>query len=122
MAELERSESDRRVYVLGAIGSVRLSGFLSRSGTAEAGDTSWRFERAGFWHQRVRATDEMGVIVGEFEPRIVRRGGVVRWRDDEFILCPASGWRERYVLVQADRELSLFDGKGWGRRARSGHR
>jgi hypothetical protein len=31
-------------------------------------------------------------------------------------LRPASNWRERYALVDGDRELALVDGKGWGRR------
>jgi hypothetical protein len=30
---------------------------------------------------------------------------------------PASRWRERYALADGDRELVVFDGKGWGRRA-----
>jgi len=25
-------------------------------------------------------------------------------------------WRERYILADRDRELALFDAKGWGRR------
>jgi hypothetical protein len=65
------------------------------------------------WGRSARC--KTGAIVGEFEPRTVRRGGV-RWHGREFTLRPASSWRERYSLVQADRELALFDGKGWGRR------
>ena len=114
--QFQRAEGDRRAYVLGAVGKVRLSGFLSRAATAEAGGSTWRFEHRGFWQRGVQATDETGAIVGEFEPRSVRRGGVVRWHGREFTLRPASSWRERYSFVQDGRELALFDGKGWGRR------
>ena len=114
--ELRRAEDDRRVFVLGAIGTMRLTGFLSRAAIAEADGTIWRLERRGFWQRGVRALADTGVVVGEFEPRTVRRGGVLRWHGREFVLRPASSWRERYSLVQADRELALFDGKGWGQR------
>jgi hypothetical protein len=29
---------------------------------------------------------------------------------------PASRWRERYALAEAERELAVFDARGWGRR------
>jgi hypothetical protein len=58
----------------------------------------------------------MGVVVGEFEPRTIRRGGALRWAGRELSLRPASAWRERYALADGDRELALLDGKGWGRR------
>jgi hypothetical protein len=54
--------------------------------------------------------------VGEFEPRGLRRGGTLRWAGRELTLRPASRWRERYALADGDRELAVFDGKGWGRR------
>ena len=53
-------------------------------------------------------------MVGEFEPRSVRRGGTLRWAD--LVLRPASHWRERYALADGDRELALLDGKSWGSR------
>jgi hypothetical protein len=34
--ELTRSSDDRRLYVLGGVGTLRLQGFLSRSAIAEA--------------------------------------------------------------------------------------
>jgi hypothetical protein len=40
----------------------------------------------------------------------------LRWADRELTLRPASGWRERYALAEGERELALFDCKGWGKR------
>ena len=34
----------------------------------------------------------------------------------ELELRPASAWRSRYALADGDRELAIFDGKGWGKR------
>jgi hypothetical protein len=31
-------------------------------------------------------------------------------------LPPASSWRERYALVDGEREVAVLDGKGWGSR------
>jgi len=64
----------------------------------------------------VEATDAAGTTVGQFGARGMRRGGTLRWLDRELALRPASRWRERYALVDGDRELAVFDGKGWGRR------
>jgi hypothetical protein len=113
--ELERADGDRRRYVLGPVGSIRLRGLMSRSATAEAGGAAWQFGPSGFWRRDLRATDATGTTVGEFEPRTVRRGGAVRWHGRELSLRPTSSWRERYSLVEDDQELALFDGKGWGR-------
>jgi hypothetical protein len=114
--ELTRSPDDRRLYVLGDIGSLRFEGLFSRAAGAEAGGRSWRFVRRGVFTARAEATDAAGTAVGQFEPRGLRRGGTVRWRDRSFALRPASAWRERYALVDGERELAVFDGKGWGRR------
>ncbi len=46
----------------------------------------------------------------------MRRGGALRWGGRELALRPASRWRERYALVDGERELVLLDGKGWGKR------
>jgi hypothetical protein len=54
--------------------------------------------------------------VGEFEPRGLRRGGTIRWAGRQFVLRPASNWRERYALADGERELVVLDGKSWGRR------
>jgi len=118
MAELEltRTEGDRRVYALADIGTVRLKGWASRGASAEATGRSWEIARRGLWRPVVEATDAAGTTVGRFTARGVRRGGTLRWLDRELILRPASRWRERYALADGDRELAVFDGKGWGRR------
>lgn len=115
--ELTRTADDRRLYTLGDIGTMRLTGFWSRSATAQAGGRTWELARSGFWRVVARATDEGGVVVGEFEPRGgLRRGGTLRWSDREYLLRPSSSWRERYALLADDRELTVLDGKGWGKR------
>jgi hypothetical protein len=118
MAELElkRTPGDRRLYALDGIGTLRLEGLASRKATAEAGAHRWRFSRLGFWQRGIQATDAAGAVVGEFEPRVLRRGGTLRWAGRELMLRPASSWRERYALADGDRELAVLDGKGWGRR------
>jgi hypothetical protein len=114
--ELERAPGDRRLYLLDDIGSIRFEGLFSRGATAEAGSERWRLMRRGFWGRQSEALDEAGAIVGRFEPRTLRRGGAITWRDRELTLRPASAWHERYALAAGETELALFDGKGWGRR------
>ncbi len=115
--ELTRTQHDRKLYALGDVGTLRLAGFLSQRATAEAGGRTWELASTGFWRRIVRATDEGGVVVGEFEPRGgFRRGGTLRWGGRDFSLRPASSWRERYALVAGELELALLDGKGWGKR------
>ena len=114
--ELKRTPHNRRLYALEGVGTLRLQGLASRTAIADAGDTSWRIARRGFWQRRIDAADAAGRVVGEFEPRSLRRGGAVRWADCEFELRPASSRRERYALADHDRELAVLDGKGWGRR------
>ena len=84
--------------------------------TAEAGAESWHITRRGFWRRTIQATDAADSVVGEFESRGLRRGCALRWAGRELVLRPASKWRERYALADGDRELAVFDGKGWGRR------
>jgi hypothetical protein len=114
--ELTRTPGDRRLYTLEGVGTLRLQGFVSRTATAEADGMRWRIARRGLLQRRIEAIDATGTLVGEFEPRSLRRGGVLRWSDHEFELRPASNWRERYALAEGMRELALLDGKGWGRR------
>jgi hypothetical protein len=114
--ELTRTPGDRRVYALEGVGTLRLEGWGSRRATAETGEDWWRIARRGFWQRIIDATDSAGAVAGEFEPRLVRRGGTLRWGDRELELRPASLWRERYALAEGERELVLLDGKGWGRR------
>ena len=114
--ELKRNDGDRRLYALDGVGTLRLEGLGGRMATAEAGGLSWHITRRGFWRRVLQATDSADRVVGEFEPRGVRRGGTLRWVGRELTLRPASHWRERYALVDGERELALFDGRGWGRR------
>jgi hypothetical protein len=113
--ELRRTSEDRRVYALDGVGTLRLLGLAARTATAEAGDRYWTFGRRRFWQRSIQATDDGGAVTGEFEPRSLRRGGTVRWEGRELVLRPASSWRERYALANGERELAVFDGKGWGR-------
>ena len=114
--ELTRASGDRRLYNLEGVGSLRLQGLFLRAAVAETGERSWRFASSGLWGRRIKASDAGGVVAGVFEPRSIRRGGVLRWFGRELALRPASSWRERYALADGDRELALLDGKGWGRR------
>ena len=114
--ELTRTRDDRRLYALGGIGTLRLEGLTSSRATAEAGADRWRFTRRGFWQRGIEATDAMGSVVGDYEPRTLRRGGALRWAGRELMVGPASAWRERYALTDGDRELAVLDGKSWGRR------
>jgi hypothetical protein len=113
--ELRRTDHDRRLYALESVGTVRLSGLASRTGTAEAGGKSWRIGRRGFWRRALVAADESGTEVGAFEPRSLRRGGALRWAGRELTLRPSSAWRERYALEDGEKELAVLDGKSWGR-------
>ena len=97
-------------------GHAAPGGFLSRGATAEAGAAAWSFARRGFWQRTVEATDATGDVVGSFQPGKLRRGGALRWGGRDLELRPASTWRERYALVDGDRELAALDGKGWGKR------
>ena len=114
--ELTRTDHDRRLYALESVGTVRLSGFGSRTGTAEAGGMSWRIGRRGLWRRDIVADDDSGNKVGAFEPRSLRRGGALRWAGRELTLRPSSAWRERYALADGEKELAVLDGKSWGRR------
>jgi hypothetical protein len=99
--ELTRTPGDRRLYALADVGTLRLKGWASRGASAEASGRSWELARRGFWGRAVEAADATGTTVGRFTARSVRRGGTLR---------------ERYALADGDREIALFDGKGWGRR------
>jgi hypothetical protein len=118
MAELEltRSRDDRRRYDVDGVGALRLVGVFSRAATAEAAGGSWSFDRRSFWQRTIDASDAAGTVVGSFEPRTVRRGGMVCWGNRELELRPASMFKERYALADGERELAIFDGKGWGKR------
>jgi hypothetical protein len=114
--ELTRSREDRKLYVLDGVGTLRLRGWTSRGATAEADGRSWEIERRGVFTSTFEATDASGTTVGAFYGRTLRRGGTLQWGQRELELRPASAWRSRYALADGERELAIFDGKGWGKR------
>ena len=114
--ELTRSRDDRRLYELAGVGTLRLEGLASRRALAQASGRRWAIARRGFWRRQIEAVADDGSVDGRYEPRSVRRGGTVRWGGRELALRPASVWRERYALADGERELALFEGKGWGKR------
>jgi hypothetical protein len=114
--ELTRTREDRKVYALEGVGTLRLGGWLSRGATAQAEDRSWTITRRGVFAPTTEATDEAGAVAGTFHGRGIKRGGTLTWDGRELALRPASMWRERYALADGERELAVFDGKGWGKR------
>jgi hypothetical protein len=111
--QLIRVPGDRRLYALDGVGTLRLHGMLMRSATACAREGTWTFTRRSAWRRSLRATDGLGVEVGTFMPREIRRGGAVHWRGRDYVLRPHSVLRERYVLADADRELAVIEATGW---------
>jgi hypothetical protein len=114
--ELRRAGEDRRLYTVDGVGTLRFAGFLSRSATAEGDGRRWHIGKRGFWRSVIEATDVEGAVAGEFEPRVFRGGGVLRWDGRELTLRSASWWRSRFTLAEKGRDLATFEGKGWGRR------
>jgi hypothetical protein len=114
--ELIRSAEDRRTYVLEGVGTIRFGGWRSRGAEAQAAGRTWQFTRRGLFSPVTEASDAAGTVVGHYAGRAIRRGGELRWHDRSLRLRPSSAWRQRYALADGDRELALFDGKGWGRR------
>src|SRR5262245_47610884 len=95
---------DRNLYSIETMGTVQLEGLLCRQATASAEQRTWRFRREGFWQPTIVATDGSGSQVGEFRPRSLRRGGLLRWEGRELVLR-ALGLGERYALLDGDTEL-----------------
>jgi hypothetical protein len=114
--ELTRTREDRRLYALDGVGTLRLNGWTARSATATVGGQEWALRRRGVFKAVVEATDPAGADAGRFEPRVVRRGGELRWGERTFTLRPASTWRERFALAEGERELAVLDGRAWGKR------
>lgn len=113
---LTLSPDDPRFYDLEGIGTLRLT-LASRGATAEAGVDRWRIAHRRWWRGAMDATDAAGTAIGSYEPRTVRRGGIMRWDAREFTLLPVGRWRrQRYVLAEDDRELVILDGEGWNPR------
>jgi hypothetical protein len=106
----------RRLYALECVGTLRLSGWASRTATAEGGGRAWQFTYRGVRRPVIQATDAAGTVVGEYTGRAMHLGGVLRWSDRELRLRPDSLWRDRYVLAQDDRRLATIEGRAWGKR------
>lgn len=114
--ELTRSREDRKLYALDGVGTLHLHGWMSRTATAEADGRSWEIERRGIFTSTFEATEAGGATAGVFHGRMLRRGGTLSWGERELQLRPSSVWRSRYALADGERELAVFDGKGWGKR------
>jgi hypothetical protein len=114
--ELVRDPDDRRRYVLAGVGAIRFPSAWSTRAEAELGGRRLSFAGRGIFRQAVEATDEVGTVVGRFDPRALRRGGTLVWHGRELFLQPASAFRERYALVDDGRELALLDARSWGKR------
>ncbi|MGE3233158.1 MAG: hypothetical protein AB7O78_05480 [Thermoleophilia bacterium] len=114
--ELTRSRDDRRRFDLEGAGSIRLGPWYRGGATILAGDEVLEVERRGILRRTIEALDPAGAVVGRFGPQGGKRGGPLWWDGRELALRPSSFWRERYALVDGDRDLALLDGKGWGSR------
>jgi hypothetical protein len=112
--ELTRSTSDRRVYELGALGSVRLEGLFSRRATATSAGVTWQLGPSGPFAQTICALSAGGAVVGEFDPG----SSELRWKGRPFQLRPASSQPPRFALVAGDAEVAVFEGGPWGTRPR----
>ena len=112
--ELERTREDRRSYVFGDAGTMRLQGLFGRNATAEAGGERWTFRRS-LWTRTIEAVAVSGEIVGEFRGRLLHSGGTICWKGRDVLLRRSTVWRERYVLEDAGRDLARFDVRAWGR-------
>src|SRR3954453_23357827 len=112
--ELERARGDRRRYVFGNAGSMRLQGLFGRNAAAEAGGEQWTFRRS-LWTRTIEAVAVSGEGVGEFHGRLLSSGGTIRWSGRELLLCRGTMWRERYILEDAGSKVARFDVRGWGR-------
>lgn len=112
--ELTRTGGDRRLYTLAGVGTLRLSGWGSRRGMAEADGQRWEIARRGVWRSTIAATGAAGSVAGEFQGRM--RGGVLRWSGRDLDLRREGMWRQRYVLSDGGRVVARIEGKSYGRR------
>jgi hypothetical protein len=113
---LERAAGERRLFAIAGVGTLRFEGLISRRALASADGSSWRLSRRGLVGRDAEATSGHGSVDGTFDANGLKRGGSLRWNGHQLALRPASAWRERYALVEDERELAVFDGKAWGRR------
>ena len=120
--ELTRTAADRRVFALLGVGTLRWKGQASRAASAEADARRWEIARRGLWRRTMEATDATGTTTGRFATRGLRRGGSLRWLDRELALRPATRWRDRYALIDGDRELAVLEAHRLGSAAGQDHR
>jgi hypothetical protein len=118
VADLVLTRTDKRLYSLEGVGTLRLQKMFWNAATAESGGRSWRFVRRGWFRRKIEATDESGQPVGTFEGnRGWRRGGTVRWEGRDFTLRSRSTWKaQRFVLQQGEHEVAVFEGRGSDKR------
>jgi hypothetical protein len=118
MVELEliRSPGSRRLYTIEGVGTLRFRGFLLWRASAEASGASWSFRRGGIVRIAIRASGATGVLVGEFAPRALTRGGPLRWEGRELELLPVSKGKQRYALRDQGQDLAVLDAKSFGKR------
>ena len=111
--ELKRSPQDTKLYALEGVGKVRIEGRFATRATAEVSADRWDFDRRGL-RGPLRATDAAGEMTGKYWP-LLYGGGTLTWRRHELAVRRASTGPERYALADGDRELALFDARGWGK-------
>jgi hypothetical protein len=114
--ELCRLPGERTAYQLGDVGTVRRHWPGWRSTVAEAGDRRWAFAASGMWKSRLQATDQVGVVVGEYLPRAFGAGGTMTWYGRELTVRRAGYWGQRSALHDAGRDIVTTDAKAGGRR------
>jgi hypothetical protein len=109
--ELTRTESDRSVFALDGVGTVRFRGHGREAAIAEAGGREWVLARRRMFLPITTAHDGAGAFVGEFKPGWVNRRGVpLRWDGRALRLRKVSRWRQRYALLDGDREVAVIGG------------
>ena len=113
--QLEPLPGARRLYAIHGVGTLRLTGWGSRTAIAEAGGRAWQMSCRGLLASVIQAADAAGAVAGEYRAPTLRRGGLLRWGDRELAVRPDSLWRERYLLVEGDRRLATIEARRWGR-------
>lgn len=114
---LTRIPGERRVYAIRDIGTLRLTGWGSRTAIAEGGGLSWQLAHHGIWQSVFQAADASGDIVGDFRGRTLHHGGVLVWSDRALDLRPYGSWAAHYLLAEAGRPLATIESAGgWGTR------
>lgn len=114
--QLARSADDRQLYELAGIGTLRMVGTLAPSGLAQAGERAWQITWRGIFRNIIRACDESGQLVGEWQAFRLQRNGPLHWSGRVLTLRSEAAVRNRWALLDGERRLATFGGKGWGAR------